>query len=168
MNTRTASSTLSVCERLDTISADARRQRAYMEKDARCQRTALQKDARTASIAADATRIREGHALKLRVVRHKNAAQIATHARPVEHHARKLARLHARINAEAVAIAGHYHHEYHSVCFEEHCSIEEQQRDAENDGEVSGAGVDDFKLADTMANRAARVAACAIPPALPS
>jgi hypothetical protein len=38
-------------------------------------------DARTAAIAADAARIRAGHALALRVVRHKYAAQIAAHAR---------------------------------------------------------------------------------------
>ena len=63
-------------------------------------------DARTAAIAADAARIRRGHALKLLVVQHKYAAQIAAHARAVERHARKLQRLHAKINAEATAIAG--------------------------------------------------------------
>ena len=45
---------------------------------------------------------RRRHALKLRVVHHKYAAQIAAHARAVELYARKLVRLHARIKAEAV------------------------------------------------------------------
>jgi hypothetical protein len=58
-------------------------------------------DARTAAIAADAARIRKGQALKLRVVQHKYAAQIAAHARAVERHVRKLLRLHAKINAKA-------------------------------------------------------------------
>jgi hypothetical protein len=61
-------------------------------------------DARTAAIAADAARIRKGHALKLRAVQHKYAAQIAAHARAVERHARKLSRLHNKINAVAKAL----------------------------------------------------------------
>ncbi len=50
--------------------------------------------------------MRKEHALKLRVVQHKYAAQVAAHARALEHHARKLQRLHAKINAEATVIAG--------------------------------------------------------------
>jgi hypothetical protein len=38
-------------------------------------------DAHTAAIAADAACIRKGHALKLRVVQHKYAAQVAAHPR---------------------------------------------------------------------------------------
>ncbi len=49
-------------------------------------------DARTAAIAADAARISQGHALKLRSVQHKYAAQIAAHTRAVERHARKVLR----------------------------------------------------------------------------
>jgi hypothetical protein len=56
-------------------------------------------DIRTAAIAAEAARIRAGHALQLRVVHHKYAAQIAAHARAVERHARNLFRLHAKIKA---------------------------------------------------------------------
>ncbi len=46
------------------------------------------------------------HVLKLSIFSNKYAAQITAHARAVKCHERKLVLLHARIKAEAVAIAG--------------------------------------------------------------
>jgi hypothetical protein len=63
-------------------------------------------DARTATIAAVSAHIRACNALKLRVIHHKYAAQIAAHARAMEMYARKLRKIHAKINAQAIAIAG--------------------------------------------------------------
>ncbi len=62
--------------------------------------------------------MRKEHALNLRVVQHKYAAQIAAHARALERHVRKLQLLHAKINAEAIAIAGFANH--HTLGFDEH------------------------------------------------
>ncbi len=76
-------------------------------------------DARTAAIAADAARIRAGRALKLRVVNHQFAAQIAVHARAIERHTCKLVRLHAKIKAGGIAIPGPDNDEHHAVGFEE-------------------------------------------------
>jgi hypothetical protein len=124
-------------------------------------------DARTTAIAPDAARIRKGHALKLRVVQHKYAAQIAAHARAVERHACKLLHLHAKINTEATAIAGADFAEHHTIGFNEYESIAAQQADNEGSCSVKGAGiVDVIEMANTMANRADRVAACRVPPAL--
>jgi hypothetical protein len=126
-------------------------------------------DTRTAAIAADSARICKGHALKLRVVQHKYAARIAAHARAVECHALKLQRLHAKINAEATAIAGADFAEYHALGFDEYDSIAAQRADNENSCSVEGAGiVDVIYMANTMANRADRVAACKVPPTLTS
>jgi hypothetical protein len=124
-------------------------------------------DARTAAIAADADRIRKGHALKLHVVQHKYAAQVAARASALERHARKLQRLHAKINAEATAIAGPDFADHHTLGFDEY--IAAQQTDNEGGCSVEGAGiVDVIDMANTMANRADRVAACKVPPALTS
>ncbi len=102
----------------------------------------------------------------VRVVQHKYAAQVAVHARALERHARKLQRLHAKINAEAAAIAGADHH---TLGFDEYESIAAQQTDNEGGCSVEGAGiVDVIEMANTMANRADRVAACKVPPALVS
>jgi hypothetical protein len=110
--------------------------------------------ARLDGIAADRARIRKD-ALKLRVVQHNYAAQIAAHARAVERHARKLQRLRAKINAEAIAIAGDDHH---TLGFDEHESIAAQQADNEGGCSVEGAGiVDVVETANTMANPADRV-----------
>jgi hypothetical protein len=118
-------------------------------------------DARTAAIAADSACIRAGHAIKLRAVRHKYAAKVAMHASVVCFHARKLVRLHAKIHAEAVAIAGADYDEYHTVGFDEHCSIDEQLRDVENGSEISGAGLEDVvEMPDSM-RRARRRVRCA-------
>jgi hypothetical protein len=59
--------------------------------------------ARLDDMAAARASMRKEHALKLRVVQHKYADQIAAHARALERHERKLQRLHAKINAEAIA-----------------------------------------------------------------
>jgi hypothetical protein len=82
-------------------------------------------DARTAVIASDAARIRKGHTLKLCVVQHKYAAQIAAHARAVERHASKLVRLLAKFTAKAIAIAWPDYHDadHHTVGFNEYDSI---------------------------------------------
>ncbi len=98
-------------------------------------------NARTAAIAADAARIRKGHALKLRIVQHKYAAQVAAHARALERHARKLQRLHAKINAEATAIAGADFADHHTLGFDEYESIAAQQTDNEGGCSVEGAGI---------------------------
>jgi hypothetical protein len=86
-------------------------------------------DVRTAAIAVDAARIRKGHALKLRVVQHKYAAQIAAHARAVERHARKLLRMHGKINTESdsTAISGPDFADHHTIGFDEYESIAAQQ-----------------------------------------
>ncbi len=113
--------------------------------------------------------MRKEHALKLRVVQHKYAAQVAVHARALERHARKLQRLHAKINKEAAAIAGADFADHHTLGFYEYESIAAQQTDNEGGYSVEGAGiVDAVEMANTMANRADRVAACKVPPALVS
>jgi hypothetical protein len=97
--------------------------------------------------------IRSHHtdALKLRVVNHEYAAQIAAHARAVE---RKLVRLHAKIKAEAMTMAGPDWDEHHAVGFEETASLDEQLRDIETGREVFGAGLEDvIDMASSMANR---------------
>jgi hypothetical protein len=89
--------------------------------------------------------------------------------RDLERHARKLQRLHAKINAEATAIAGADFAEHHTLGFDEYESIAVQQADNEGSCSVEGAGiVDVIDVANTMANRADRVAACRVPPALMS
>jgi hypothetical protein len=55
--------------------------------------------ARLDEMAAARAKMRKEHALKLRVVQHKYAAQVAAHARALERHVRKLKRLHAKTNA---------------------------------------------------------------------
>jgi hypothetical protein len=106
---------------------------------------------------------------KLRAVQHKYAAQVAVHARALERHARKLQRLHAKINAEVAAIAGADFADHHTLGFDEYESIAAQQTDNEGGCSVEGAGiVDVIEMANTMANRADRVAACKLPPALVS
>jgi hypothetical protein len=117
--------------------------------------------------------MRKEHALKLRVVQHKYAAQVAAHARALERHARKLQRLHAKIKAEATAIAGADFTDHHTLGFDEYESVAAQQTDNEGGPlggcSVEGAGiVDVIDMANTMANRADRVAACKVPPALTS
>jgi hypothetical protein len=113
--------------------------------------------------------MRKEHALKLRVVQDNYAAQIAAHARTLERHAHKLQRLHAKINAEATAIAGADFTNHHTLGFDEYESIAAQQVDNEGGCSVEGAGiVDVIDMANTMANRADRVAACRVPPALSS
>ena len=104
------------------------------------------------------------HALKLCVVQHKYAAQVAAHARALERHARKLQRLHAKINAEATAIAGADFADHDTLGFDEYESIAAQQTDNEGGCSVEGAGiVDVFDMANTMTNRADRVSACKVP-----
>jgi hypothetical protein len=113
--------------------------------------------------------MRKEHALKLRVVQHKYAAQVAVHARALERHARKLQHLHAKINKEAAAIAGVDFADHHTLGFDEYESIAAQQADTEGGSSVEGAGiVDVIEMANTMAARADRVAACKVPPALVS
>jgi hypothetical protein len=119
------------------------------------------------TIANNNTRSHHANALKLRVVNHKYAAQIAAHARAVERHARKLARLHAKTKAEALAIAGPDFDKHHIVGFEETASLDEQLRDTATGGGVFAAGLEDvIDMARSMANRAGYVAAFAMPPKL--
>ncbi len=120
-------------------------------------------------IAIARANMRKEHALKLRVVQHKYTAQVAAHARALERHARKLKRLHARINAEATAIAGADFADHHTLGFDEYESIAEQQTENEGGCSVEGAGiVDVIDMANTMANCSDRVAACRVPPGLTS
>ncbi len=120
-------------------------------------------DALTAAIAADAARIRKGHALKLRVVQYKYAAQVVAHARALERHERKLQRLHAKINAEATAIAGPDFLEYQTLGFSGYEFIAAQQVDNEGGCSVEGAGiVDVIDMANAMANCSNHVAARAL------
>ncbi len=113
--------------------------------------------------------LRKEHALQLRVVQHKYAAQIAAHARAVERHARKLKYLHSKIEAEAVAIAGGNFSDHHTLGFDEYESISVHQTCGDGDCSVEGAGiVDVIDMANSIANRADRVAACQVPPPLAS
>ena len=113
--------------------------------------------------------MRTEHALKLRAVQHKYAAQVAVHARALERHARKLQRLHAKINAEASAIAGADFADHHTLGFDEYESIVVQQADNEGGCSLEGAGIFDvIQMANIMTNRADCVAACRVPPALSS
>jgi hypothetical protein len=83
-----------------------------------------------------------------------------------------LVRLHARINTESIAIAGPDYEEHRTVGFDaprSRGSIAEQQQDTDTGGAVSGAGLADvFQMANGVANRAGKVAACAVPPPLHS
>jgi hypothetical protein len=124
--------------------------------------------ARLDDMAAARASMRKEHALKLRVAQHKYAAQIAAHARALERHARalerharKLQRLHAKINAEAAAIAVADFADHHTLGLDEYESIAAQQIDNESGCSMEGAGIVDV-------NRADRVAACRVPPALSS
>jgi hypothetical protein len=120
-------------------------------------------------MAIASANMRKEHALKLRAVQHKYAAQVAVHARALERHERKLQRLHAKINAEAAAIAGADFADHHTLGFDDYKSIAAQQTDNEGGCSVEGAGiVDVIEMANTMANCADRVAACKVPPALVS
>jgi hypothetical protein len=126
-------------------------------------------NARLNDMAIARANMRKEHALKLSVVQHKYAAQVAVHARALERHARKLKRLHAKINAEAIATAGADFADHHTLGFDEYESISAQQMDNEGGSSVEGAGiVDVIDMANSMANRADRVAACQVPPALVS
>ncbi len=125
--------------------------------------------ARLDYMAAARANMRREHALKLRVVQHKYAAQIAAHARALERHVRKLQHLHAKINAEAtaIALAGADFADHHTLGFDEYESFAAQQVDNEGGCSVEGAGiVDVIDMANTMANCAHRVAACRVPSAL--
>ncbi len=120
-------------------------------------------------MAAARANMRKEHELKLRVVQHKYAAHVASHARAFERHERMLQRLHAKINAEATAIAGADFANYHTLGFDEYKSIAAQKTDNEGSCSVEGAGiVDVIDMANTMANLANRVAACKVQPALTS
>jgi hypothetical protein len=126
-------------------------------------------EAHIAPIAADSARVNARHALaaELRVVRHKYAIRIAAHAGAMERHKHKLVRLHARIrvNTESIAIASPDFKTDHAVGFDAHDSIAEQQQDTNTGGAVSGAGFANvFQMANDMANRAGRGAACSVPP----
>ncbi len=92
-------------------------------------------------MAAARANKRKEHVLKLRVVQHQYAAQIAAHARALEHHARKLQHLHAKINTEATAIAGANFANHHTLGFDEYESIAAQQTDNEGCCSVEGAGI---------------------------
>ncbi len=78
--------------------------------------------ARLDDMAIARANMRKEHALKLSVVQHKYAAQVAVHARALERHAHrdKLQRLHAKINAEATAIAGADFAVHHTLGFDEY------------------------------------------------
>ncbi len=129
----------------------------------------MHSNARLNDIAIASANMRKEHALKLRVVQHKYAAQVAVHARALERHARKLQRLHAKINAEAIATAGADFADHHTLGFDEYESIAAQQTNNEGGCSVEGAGiVDVIDMANSLANRADRVAACQVPPALVS
>jgi hypothetical protein len=100
-------------------------------------------------------------------VQYKYAAQIFAHTRSLEHHVLKLQHLHAKINAEATAIAGADFANHHTLGFDEYKSFAVQQTDNEGSCSVEGAGiVDVIDMANTMANHTDRVAACHVPPAL--
>jgi hypothetical protein len=83
-------------------------------------------------------------------------------------------RLYAKIQAEAIAIAGPDNADPHIVGFDEYGSIRvhcrfnaEQRADKEGGSSVDGAGLVDFvKLANNLAHRAGHVVACTLPPKL--
>jgi hypothetical protein len=81
----------------------------------------------------------------------------------------KLMNTYSKIEAEAVAIAGGDFSDHNTVGFDEYESISVQQTCGDGDCSVEGAGiVDVIDMANSMANRADRVAACQVPPPLVS
>ncbi len=81
--------------------------------------------------------------------------------------AKKLLKLQREIEREAAAIAGAAYKECHDVSFDEYGSMESQR--TIDDGAIRGPGlVDVVELASSIATYAARVAAAATPPPLPS
>jgi hypothetical protein len=91
---------------------------------------------------------------------------VAVHARALERHARKLQRLHAKINKEAAAIASADFAYHHTLGFDDYESIAAQQADNEGGCSVEDAGiVDIIEMVNSMANRADRMAACKVLPA---
>jgi hypothetical protein len=88
-------------------------------------------------------------------------------SRIVPLHAKKLLELKREIEHEAAAIACAAYKECHDVGYDEYVSMESQR--AINDGAIRGAGlVDVVELASSNAAYAARIAAAATPPPLPS
>jgi hypothetical protein len=82
---------------------------------------------------------------------------------------RKLVRLHTKIDIEVIAIAGPYYADQYIVGFNKYGSIAQQQADNEGSTSVDSARlVDVVEVANTMADRAGRVAACTVPPKLSS
>ncbi len=92
-------------------------------------------------MASTRTSMSKEHALKLCIVQHKYAAQIAAHASALECHEPTLLRLHSEINAKAIAIAGADFADHHTLGFYEYQSIAEQQVDNEGGCSVEGAGI---------------------------
>jgi hypothetical protein len=100
-------------------------------------------------------------------VHRKHAAKIAAHARVVRLHAQKLLKLQREIERKATAMAGAAYKECHDVGYYEHGSMESQR--AIDDGAIRGPGlVHVVELASSIATYAARFAAAATPPPLPS
>jgi hypothetical protein len=98
---------------------------------------------------------------------HKLAAKVAAHARIVCLHAMKLLKLKRKIKHEAATIAGAAYKECHGVGNDEYGSMESQR--SIDDDAIRGQGlVDVVELTSNIAAYAARVAAAATPPPLPS
>jgi hypothetical protein len=87
--------------------------------------------ARLDDMAIARANMRNENALKLCIVQHRNAAQVAAHARALERHARKLQRLHAKVNAEATAISDANFANHHNLGLDKYESIASQQTDNE-------------------------------------
>ncbi len=113
---------------------------------------------------------RRSHSPRIRAQTARRADQVRCPSRrPRARHARKLQHLHAKINAEATAIAGADFADHPTLGFDEYESIAAQQTDNEGGCSFEGAGiVDVIDRANTMAYRADRVVACKVPPALTS
>ena len=95
------------------------------------------------------------------------APKVAQLARIVAMATKKLLQIHVVMDVAASHIAGENYRELHEVGFEEFPTIADQRK--EDDGEVTGPGLQDvLAMATEMARWAGECASAAEPPQLPS
>jgi hypothetical protein len=107
----------------------------------------------------------QSDALKLRAVRFKYAADVATHNRAIAYAAKNLVQIETKIHKESIAIAGEDYQVKYETSFDTNKSIDYQ---LETFGEIKGPGfIDIMTYAKEVASVAAEVASAAKPPKLP-
>jgi hypothetical protein len=104
-------------------------------------------------------------AIKLRTIRFKYAAAVATHARTIAAAAKALCLIETNIRKESIAIAGEDYEVEHETSFDTNKSMDHQ---FENRGEITGPGFNDIlAYANEVEADAADVAAAPEAPPLP-